>query len=48
MVKRITPALGGSDGYIQVILDLVLPDKVSQTARSQTDIKGFVFLARFT
>ncbi len=48
MVKRLAPALGSSDSYVQVFLDLALPDEVIKTPRSQAGIKWYVLSAGFT
>jgi hypothetical protein len=47
MVERFSPALGGSDSYVQVILDLCLTVEVLETARPQTGIEGRVFCTGF-
>jgi hypothetical protein len=42
MVQRFPPALGGSNGDVQVVLNLVLPDELIKTAGSETGVKRYV------
>ncbi len=48
MVQRLIPAFGGSDSYVQVLLDPVLPDEISKMSRSQAGIEGNILGAGFT
>ena len=48
VVQRLAPALGGSDGYVQVIFNPLLSDKVFQTAWSEVEVKRCVIGAGFT
>ena len=48
MVQRFTPALGGSDGDVQIILNSILADKIVKTAGSQVDVNWYVFSTGFT
>jgi len=42
MVKRLPPPLGCGDGYLNIILNLVLPDEVSKAAGSEASVKGYI------
>jgi hypothetical protein len=42
MVKRLITALRRRNGYPEVVLNLVLPDKVSKTPRPKAGIKVYV------
>ena len=48
MIQSFTPALGGSDGNVYIVLNLYLPIEVSETSRSQAGIKGCVLNVWFT
>jgi len=48
VVQWLVPALGGSDGYIQILFDPVLPDEVSKMSWPQAGIKGNILGAGFT
>ncbi len=39
MVQYLAPAFGSGDGYIEIILDLVLPDEVAEASGSEIGIK---------
>jgi hypothetical protein len=39
VVQRLAPALGGGDGYVQVVLDLALADEIIKTTWPQAGIK---------
>jgi hypothetical protein len=43
MVECLIPLFGGSDADLKIFLDLVLPDKVFQTARPETGFQGGFF-----
>jgi hypothetical protein len=43
MVERFSPALGGGDGDVQVLLYLVLADKVIEMMGTQAGIQYRVF-----
>ena len=45
MVDRLAPALGGSNGNLEVFLGLFLPDKIGQRTRTKAVIQGGVFFA---
>ena len=47
MVQRLVPALSRRDGYLQVLLDLVLPDKVIEAAGAEAAVKVYVFSPGF-
>ena len=48
MVQRLTPGFSRSDSYVQIILDLSLPNKVIKFAGTEISIKWYVFNVRFT
>ncbi len=48
MVQRPTPAFGSGDSYVQIILDLGLPDEVVKTPWPQAGIKWYVLTMGFT
>ncbi len=48
VVKRLVSAFGGSDSYVQILLDPVLPDEVGKMSWSQAGIKGNILGAGFT
>jgi len=47
MVQRLAPPLGGGDGYVQVALDLALPDEVAQVAGPEVAVQRDVVAVRF-
>ena len=47
MVQCLAPAFGSGDSYIQVILNLGLPDEVIEVAGSEAGIKLTVLSAGF-
>jgi len=48
MVQRLTSAFSGDNSYVQIVLDLALPDEFIEVAGSQAGIKWFVFSTGFT
>ena len=48
MVQRLAPAFGSSDGYVQVVFDLTLPDEVIKTPWPQAGIKWYILSVGFT
>jgi len=48
MVQRITPAFSRGDGYVQVILNLVLPDEFIKVAWPEAGIKRGILNIGFT
>ena len=42
MVQRLAPAFSRSDSYLQVILNLTLPDEVIKASGSEASIKGYI------
>ena len=48
MVQRLAPALGGSDGYVQIVLYLILSDELGKVAGSEVGVKWYVLDAGFT
>ncbi|GAH97676.1 unnamed protein product [marine sediment metagenome] len=42
MVQRLAPAFSCSDSYLQVILNLILPDKVIKASGSEAGIKAYI------
>jgi len=48
MVQRLTPAFGSGDSYVQVFLDLALPDEVIKMPWSQAGIKWYILSAGLT
>ena len=42
MVQRLAPALSRGDGYLEVFLNLALPDKFSEMARPEAAVKVYV------
>jgi hypothetical protein len=47
MVKRLTPAFGGGNTYLQIFLSLILSDKVGQVPGSKTRIERCIFFVWF-
>ncbi len=48
MVQRLAPAFGSGDSYVQVVLNLALPDEIIKTPWPQAGIKWYVLSAGFT
>ena len=48
MVQRLTPAFGGGNRYVQVVLNPGLPDEVTKRAGPQAGIERLVLSTRFT
>jgi hypothetical protein len=48
VVDRFAPPLGRGNGYLEIFLRFILPDKVGQAARTKTILEGFIFLGWFT
>jgi hypothetical protein len=48
MVQRLVPALSRSDSYLEVILNLILPDKVIKAPRAKATVKTGVLSPGFT
>jgi len=48
MVQRLAPTFGSSDGYVQVVFDLALPDEVIKTPWPQAGIKWYILSVGFT
>jgi hypothetical protein len=48
MVQRLAPALSRGDGYLEVFLNLVLPDKFGEMAGSEAAVKGYVLSSGLT
>ena len=48
MVQRLTPAFGGGNGDVQIVLNPGLPDEVPKTARSQAGIERLVLSTGLT
>ncbi len=48
MVKGLSPAFGGGNGYLEVFLDPVLPDEIAKLAGAEAGIKGEVLFTGFT
>ena len=48
MVQCLAPAFGSGDSYVQIILNLGLPDEVIKLAGSEAGIKLCVLSAGFT
>jgi len=42
VVQSLISAFGGSDGYVQVILNPVLPDKVTKAPGAEAGVKRYV------
>jgi hypothetical protein len=42
MVQRLVPALSRGDGYLQVVLNLILPDKIIKTPRSKAAVEVYI------
>jgi hypothetical protein len=42
MVQRLIPAFSRRDSYLQVFLNLVLPDEVIKALGSEASIKGYI------
>jgi hypothetical protein len=42
MVQRLAPAFSRRDGYLDVFLNLVLPDEVSKASGSEAGVKGYI------
>jgi len=42
MVQCLLPALGRGDGYLDVILDLVLADEVAEAPGAEATVQGYV------
>ena len=47
MVQRLASTFGGSDGYVQIALDLILSDEVIKATGSEAGVKWYVLSARF-
>jgi len=47
VVERLTPLLGCSDGYAQVLFNLALPDKFLKSPWAQAGIKLYILGAGF-
>ena len=48
MVQRLIPALSRRDGYPQILLDLVLPNKIIKAAGAEAAVKVYVLSPGFT
>jgi len=48
MVQRLAPAFGRRDSYVQIVLNLGLPDEVIKATGPEAGVKWFVFSAWFT
>ena len=48
MVRCLAPALGGSDGYVQIIFYLILSDELGKVTGSEVGVKRYVLGAGFT
>jgi hypothetical protein len=48
MVQRLSPAFGGGDGDVQVVLELILPDELIKAAGPEAGVKRYVLSAGFT
>ena len=48
MVQRFPPPLGRGDGYLDVILNLVLPDEVSKASGAEAAVEGYILGAGLT
>jgi len=48
VVQSFAPALGGGDGYIQILLCPALPDEFIKTAGSEAGIKWYILGVGFT
>ena len=48
MVQCLAPAFGGSDGYVQIVLYLILSDELGKVAGSEVGVKWYVLGAGFT
>jgi hypothetical protein len=46
MVQCLVPALSGSDSYIEVILNLILPDKISKAPGTKATVEGYILSPR--
>jgi hypothetical protein len=47
MVQRLVPALSRGDGYLEVILNLILPDKVIKTPGAKAGVKVYILSPGF-
>jgi hypothetical protein len=48
MIQRLVPALSRSDSYLEVILNLVLPDKVIKAPGAKASVKVYILSPGFT
>ena len=48
MVQGLASTLGGSNGDVQVALNLILSDELIKTARSEASVKWYVLSAGLT
>jgi hypothetical protein len=48
MVQRLIPAFSRSDGYLQILLNLILPDEVIKAPGAEAGIKGYILSPGFT
>jgi len=48
VVQRFASAFGGNDSYVQIILNLDLPDEITKVPGSEAGIKLAVLSAGFT
>jgi hypothetical protein len=48
MVKRLTPAFSRSNSYLQVLLNLVLTDKLVKATGAEAGVKGYILSRGFT
>jgi hypothetical protein len=48
MVQRLIPAFSRSDSYPQILLNLILPDKVIKAPGAEASVKGRVLSSGFT
>ena len=48
MVQRLTPAFGGGNGDVQIVLNPGLPDEVTKTAGPQAGIEWLIISTRFS
>jgi hypothetical protein len=48
MVQRLIPAFSRRDSYLEVILNLILPDEVIKTPGAEAGIKGYILSPGFT
>jgi len=42
MVQRLAPAFSRSDGYPEILLNLVLPDEVVKASGSEATVEGYI------